>query len=578
MISVWDKYEKRLLFDSNPYKKVYKAYNKEKEDFVLINEFNKSKLNLSEEEWKQLVKDENPIETIKTKDNFYIIKEISIFNLEEYMEFRNEPLSIDEIKEILNQLNDLIINNNEKKQLIFGCLTLSNILIVFDKINRISIKLNTTKNYTNFLTLAPEIINNEEDLSKSVLWCLGIIIYYLCFKEYPYNGKDEDELLKDIKSNKKLEKLENFDNEELKDLMKKLLIINIKERISWNEYFNHSFLQFQNIGNEILNLKAKIKFLKNEINMIKERDSGQLPLFKTPLKSLNNHTERVYCLTLLNDGRLVSCSDDKSIIIYNIINYEPDVIIKEHTSWINCLTVLKNGILVSCSADKTIKLFDIQENKENKENKENNYKVIQTLNLHLDTVNTIIELTNDSLVSGSDDKQIIFYKKNDKEYENDYPINTSHFVHNIIQTKQNEIAYSTYDKKINFFDFNEKKELSHIDNITSSPNSFFIIRQKLLLIPGLNVINIIDLNEYQVKRKIDILEGGGLVCGICMLNSNVIITGGENGIIREWTIEGDNLILELESPKIVNEFTYSIVKMKNGHFASCNENKTINIW
>ena len=68
-----------------------------------------------------------------------------------------------------------------------------------------------------------------------------------------------------------------------------------------------------------------------------------------------------------------------------------------------------------------------------------------------------------------------------------------------------------------------------------------------------------------------------MVCGICMLNSNVIITGGENGIIREWTIQGDNLILELESPKIVNEFTYSIVKMKNGHFASCNENKTIKI-
>ena len=39
---------------------------------------------------------------------------------------------------------------------------------------------------------------------NSDIWSLGIIIYYLLFNEYPYNGKTKFELNKDIYSNKKL--------------------------------------------------------------------------------------------------------------------------------------------------------------------------------------------------------------------------------------------------------------------------------------------------------------------------------------------------------------------------------------
>ena len=60
----------------------------------------------------------------------------------------------------------------------------------------------------------------------------------MLFKEYPYKGKTEIELLKVINSQKFL-KLS--DNEKLNDLLYKMLKININERISWEEYFNHPF-------------------------------------------------------------------------------------------------------------------------------------------------------------------------------------------------------------------------------------------------------------------------------------------------------------------------------------------------
>ena len=66
------------------------------------------------------------------------------------------------------------------------------------------------------------------------------------------------------------------------------------------------------------------------------------------------YTSDVICLGVLNDGRLVSCAWDNSIIIYNKITYQPDIIIKQHTGGVNCVTKLSSGILASCSSDKTI--------------------------------------------------------------------------------------------------------------------------------------------------------------------------------------------------------------------------------
>ena len=93
--------------------------------------------------------------------------------------------------------------------------------------------------------MAPEILLGEDYNIKSDIWSLGIIIYFMLNKEYPYNGKNEYLLFQDINSNKKL-KLSNDDK--LNDLITKMLKIDIDERISWDEYFNHPFFN-QDINN-----------------------------------------------------------------------------------------------------------------------------------------------------------------------------------------------------------------------------------------------------------------------------------------------------------------------------------------
>ena len=49
----------------------------------------------------------------------------------------------------------------------------------------------------NLFTMAPEILKNEKEIinEKCDIWSLGILIYYMLFKEYPYNGKQKYQII-----------------------------------------------------------------------------------------------------------------------------------------------------------------------------------------------------------------------------------------------------------------------------------------------------------------------------------------------------------------------------------------------
>ena len=335
--------------------------------------------------------------------------------------------------------------------------------------------------------------------------------------------------------------------------------------------------------NIILDLKEKIKKLEETLTQKeKEKENDRNDNLynnfniksKNSINRLNYHKKGVNCLTILNDGRLVSGSSDNSIIIYNNITYEPDLIIKEHNDIIVCITKLSSGILDSCSRDKTIKLFDI---------KEKNYEILQTLDYHLNWVFKIIELYNNNLVSCSLDENIIFYFKYNSQYQVDYKITTKGSCSSIIQTKENEICYFDHMKdngtNICFFDLNLKKIKSIISykNINNHIfRTFNMITKDLLIIGGKNKISIININQYKIVKEIEVQKSN--ISGFCMLNEKMFLTGDDNGIIRQWKIEGNNLILVSKKEKSHDGVICAFMKLGNGLIASCSFDNSIKIW
>ena len=103
-----------------------------------------------------------------------------------------------------------------------------------------------------------------------------------------------------------------------------------------------------------------------------------------------------------------------------------------------------------------------------------------------------------------------------------------------------------------------------------------MITKNLLFITGSNKISIININNY--KLRIINVPGADWIRGICMLNQNMFLTGDNAKIIRQWRIEGDNLILVSKKENAHDNYIYDLKKLGNGHIASGSDDGSIKIW
>ena len=209
MNDIWEIYENIEIIGSGSFGNVYRAKNKTTNEYVAIKEIKKIKINNEriKTEIMKKIKSENIVnlkEIIETKESYWMILELCYLNLEEYMKKRKEPLSIEEIKEILLDLNKGFKEINDNK-IIHTSIKLSYILLSINKskINKICFKISefglskllkenkeNDNNYKISETISPENIKGELITSKSDIWSLGIVIYYMLYKKYPYNGTE----------------------------------------------------------------------------------------------------------------------------------------------------------------------------------------------------------------------------------------------------------------------------------------------------------------------------------------------------------------------------------------------------
>ena len=240
------------------------------------------------------------------KEEIAIVMELCDNNLFNYCSNRNGPLNIEEIREILTQLNNTfkIMNQN---RIVHRDIKLENILINYedDKKTKFIVKLtdysvsiillsSSRKLQTHVGTpyyMAPEIMIGEEYNEKCDLWNLGVVIYILFFRLYPYKGNTEIAILNQIKSFRQ-RYLRKTGNSYLDDLISKLLTYEPDKRISWEAYFEHPF--FTNNYKECMLIN--IQNLKNNKNIMKidkdYKSNNEANEFEKIKQELNKEKEK----------------------------------------------------------------------------------------------------------------------------------------------------------------------------------------------------------------------------------------------------------------------------------------------
>ena len=261
---------------------IYKGQNIETKNEILIISINLFKLyenNNSKNEYFLIEEIKEIINNIK-KSNQKIydiyIKENSInfviekyeLNFENYFISKNKELNFEEIKNFIVQLN-IYIKIYKDLNINLNYISPKNILV---KKENNEIKYQFLFYYNRIILdnyqiiISPEIKNKINDYSKSDLWNIGILLYYISMKgNYPFNSFDNYSLIEEEIKNGIL--YDNLKENNLSNLIIKLLKYNKDERIEWKEYFNYKFNKIIPKNLDILG-KNRNPISKNEIDIL----------------------------------------------------------------------------------------------------------------------------------------------------------------------------------------------------------------------------------------------------------------------------------------------------------------------
>ena len=204
-----------------------------------------------------------------------IIMELCDYNLLNIFSNNKDPFDSEKIYDILFQLNNSF-RIMDKHKLIHRALNLENILIKYENEEKTKyiVKLKLTEdsvflkdlndNYTfnrskaNLKFIAPEILKGDEYDEKCDLWSLGVIIYVLFFKKYPFNGNRENQILQEILNHRDQLMIKKTDNEALDNLIRGLLNPDPSKRFNWNQYFNSSFFRLREDFRKYYEIEKKV--------------------------------------------------------------------------------------------------------------------------------------------------------------------------------------------------------------------------------------------------------------------------------------------------------------------------------
>ena len=396
--------------------------------------------------------------------------------------------------------------------------------------------------------------------------------------------------------NKFQKKFEN-DNINIKRNFKDIKSYFEKTSLKYMEYFTYISKFINNFGktNNDLNL------LKNDINLLNilQQYINEIIKFQTQIillfsnkimdefSKLQNQIEttffssklfnklpysiqtkdKITCLFLLPNDDFIAALNNSNMIIYDKDKLIEKLKINEFRYEIKSLIQIKNKNIIA-SSEKEIKIFKFYENN-------TKYEILNILKGHNSSINKVIELKNENLISCSSDCSIIIWKKMNKE--NDYnkqievlneengPIYSLLEIDDKIVSLHNENDYAIiwnyeimekikfiYDIELNLFSniflFTER------NNIIISGKGIYIINTKNFEITHRYYSNNF---EYSCLFKMDLNS--------FLIGKNKIYSNESSSSIEQWDFnkEKNKWIIEKKIDTIYQDEINVLIYIKN---------------
>ena len=316
-----------------------------------------------------------------------------------------------------------------------------------------------------------------------------------------------------------------------------------------------------------------ISYLKNIRESI-----GQTNLLKNNFKTLNNHSNYIFFISQLKDGRLISSSGDSTLNVYKKDTYELQFTIKEHSRTARCFTQLINGKIITCSSDASMNVIQLID--------EDRYQLEQKLTGHNGNVRNVIEIRENELVSISRDNTIKKWEiKNDNKFEctdtKTFQSSNSHC--NILKINENEFVTSSCgDKCLKIWNYNNFSyvEVKNIETDKAS-RTLCIIGDDLLCVGGINSqgFYLIKISTHQIIKNI---KGPKIIYSIYKCLDGLILCSimNEKGncAIVKYKYENQEMKKVVEKEKVHEGHIFTCFELDDGIIASGGDDKSIKLW
>ena len=277
--------------------------------------------------------------------------------------------------------------------------------------------------------------------------------------------------------------------------------------------------------------------------------------------------DKITCLFLLPNDDFIAALNNSNMIIYDKDKLIEKLKINEFRYEIKSLIQIKNKNIIA-SSEKEIKIFKFYENN-------TKYEILNILKGHNSSINKVIELKNENLISCSSDCSIIIWKKMNKE--NDYnkqievlneengPIYSLLEIDDKIVSLHNENDYAI----IWNYEIMEKIKFIYDIELNLFSNIFLFTERNNIIISGKGIYIINTKNfeithryysknyEYSCLFKID--------SNSFLIGKNKIYSNESSSSIEQWDFnkEKNKWIIEKKIDTIYQDEINVLIYIKN---------------
>ena len=313
------------------------------------------------------------------------------------------------------------------------------------------------------------------------------------------------------------------------------------------------------ILNEDLSRDDYIKEFELKIaskNGIKEIKTDELKVIKT----ISEHTSDGNSLLLLKNNKIASCFNDNTIQIFDPLNdYKCERVIKRQKNSIQSICQLSNGDIVSGSFDKSIVI--------------GNYTIN---NAHDDQIRKVIILPNNRIASSSLDTKIKIWSSIPPYILIKQLTGHTKCVNSLLYLNDKDIMLSgSVDGILCFWNLKNYQCITIINTVFCSwVNSLYRIDKNRVIVSGKNQFTIVNIDKCAIENRVIDNSFGFVNCYLKLRDNKTILCGCDN-LLCFYDINTQHYsMIQGDDKKGISDLLY----IDENTFISCSFDKTIRIW